>query len=67
MRDPVSPGVKLAVTLSHLASSTIEKFVPEVCDAITGTHRDQVMQCPTLPEDWIGSRVNFRCSNFQAH
>ena len=50
MRDPVSPGVKLAVTLSHLAtgdsyttlqyafrlaSSTIEKFVPEVCGIIT--------------------------------
>ena len=46
MRDPVSPGVKLAVTLRPLgtgdnyttlhyafrvASSTIEKFVPEVC------------------------------------
>ena len=50
MRDPVSPGVKLAVTLRHLAtgdsyitlqyafrvaSPTIEKFVPEVCHAIT--------------------------------
>ena len=50
MRDPVSPGVKLAVTLRHLAtgdsyttlqygfrviSATIEKFVPEVCDTIT--------------------------------
>ena len=50
MKDPVSPGVKLAVTLRHLttgdsyttlqyafrvASPTIEKFVPEVCDAIT--------------------------------
>ena len=49
MRDQ-SPGVKLAVTLRHLAngdsyttlqyafrvaSSTIEKFVPEICDAIT--------------------------------
>ena len=50
MRDPVSPGVKLAVTLRHLttgdsyttlqytfrvAIASIEKFVPEVCDAIT--------------------------------
>ena len=66
MRDPVSPGVKLAVTLRHLAtgdsyttlqyafrvaSATIEQFVPEVCDAITRAYRDQVMQCPTLPED----------------
>ena len=50
MRDPISPGVKLAVTLRYLAtgdsnttlqyafrvaSPTIEKFVPEVCDTIT--------------------------------
>ena len=50
MRDPVSPGVKLAVTLRLLTTGdsyttlqyafrvaipTIEKFVPEVCDAIT--------------------------------
>ena len=68
MRDPVSPGVKLAVTLRHLAtgdsyttlqytfrvaSATIDKFVPEVCDAITRAYRDQVMQFPTLPEDWL--------------
>ena len=67
MRDPVSSGVKLAVTLRHFAtgdryttlqyafrvtSSTIEKFVPEVCDTITRAYRDQVLQCPTLPEDW---------------
>ena len=68
MRDPMSPGVKLTVTLRHLAtgdsyttlqyafrvaSPTIEKFVPEVCDAITSAYRDQVMRCPTLPEDWL--------------
>ena len=45
MSDPVSPGVKLAVT--------IETFVSEVCDAITRAYRDQVMRCPTLPEDWL--------------
>ena len=68
MRDPVSPGVNLGVTLRHVAtgdsyttlqyafrvaSPTIEKFVPEVCNAITRAYRDQVMQCPTLPEDWL--------------
>ena len=68
MRDPVSPGVNLGVTLSHLAtgdsyttlqyafrvaSQTIEKFVPEVCNTITRAYQDQVMQCPTLPEDWL--------------
>ena len=45
MRESVNQGVKLAVTLRHLttgdsyafrvASLSIEKFVPEVCDAIT--------------------------------
>ena len=59
----MSPGVKLAVTLRHLAtgdsyitlqyafrvaSPTIEKFVPEVCDAITRAYRDKVMRCTTL-------------------
>ena len=59
-------GPKLAVTLRHLAtgdsyttlqyafrvaSLTINKFVPEVCDTITRAYRDQVMWCPTLPED----------------
>ena len=75
MRDPVSPGVKSAVTLRYLAtgdsyttlqyafrvaSPTIEKFVPEVCDAITRAYRDQVMQCPTLPEDWLLVESVFR-------
>ena len=75
MRDTVSPGVKLAVTLRHLttddsfttlqyafrvASPTIEKFVPEVCKAITRAYRDQVMWCPTLPEDWLLVESVFR-------
>ena len=68
MRDTVSSGVKLALTFRHLvtgdsyttlqyafrvASMTIKKFVSEVCDAITRAYRDQVMRCPTLPEDWL--------------
>ena len=55
MSDPVSPGVKLAVTLRHIASDdsnntllhhsavhfsvaspTIKRFVPEVCDVSPG-------------------------------
>ena len=68
MRDPLSPGVKLAVTLRHLvtgdsyttlqyafrvASPTIEKFVLEVCHTITRAYQCQVMLCPTLTEDWL--------------
>ena len=70
MRDPVSPGVKLTVTLRHLAtgdsyttlqytfrvaSLTIEKFVPEVCDAITRAYRDPVM--PHTPRGLVDGRV----------
>ena len=65
--EPMSPGLKLAVTLRHLAtgdsyttlqyafrvaSSTINKFVA-VCDTMIRAYRDQVMRCPTIPEDWL--------------
>ena len=66
MREPLSPGLKLAVTLRSLASGdsyptlqyafrvarlTVNKFVPEVCVAIIRAYRDEVMTCPTSPED----------------
>ena len=75
MRDPVSQGVKLAVTLRHLAtgdsyttlqyafrvsSSSINKFVPEVCDAIVRAYESHVMRCPTLPVDWFQVESVFR-------
>ena len=75
MRDPLRQGVKLAVTLRLLAtgdsyttlqyafrvaSSTINKFVPEVGDAIIRAYWDQVMRCPTLPEDWLQVKSVFR-------
>ena len=37
----------------RVASSTINKCVPEVCDTIIRANRDQVMLCPTLPDDWL--------------
>ena len=55
MRDPLSPGLKLEVTLGHL-----NKFVPEVCDAIIRAYRDEVMTCPTSPEDWLEVESVFR-------
>ena len=77
MREPLSPGVKFAVTLRHLASgdsfpppplqyafrvvrSTINKFVPELCGAIIRAYRDQVMTCPSSPEDWLEVESGFR-------
>ena len=66
MREPLSPGLKLAITLRHLASgdsystlqytfrvarSTINKLVPEVSDAIIRAYRDEVKTCRTSPED----------------
>ena len=75
MRDPLIPGLKLAVTLRHLASgdsyptlqyafrvarSTINKFVPEVCDAIIRAYRDEVMTCPVSSEDWLEVESIFR-------
>ena len=62
MRDPLSPGLKLVVTLRHyptlqyafrVAWSTINKFVPEVCNTIIRAYRDEVMTCPTSPDDWL--------------
>ena len=75
MRDPLSPGLKLAVTLRHLVSrdsypilqfalrvarSTINKFVPEVCNAIIRAYQDEVITCPTSPEDWLEVESIFR-------
>ena len=65
MRDPQCPGLKLAVTLRHLASgdsyptlqyafrvarSTINRFVPEVCNTIIRAYQNEVMTCPTSPK-----------------
>ena len=66
--DERAPQSRTQVTLRHLASgdsystrqyafrvarSTINKFVPEVCDAIIRAYQDEVMTCPTSPENWL--------------
>ncbi len=66
-REPIEPGLKLALTLRHLASgskyasmkfgwrvphNTQSLIVREVCKAIIDEYRDEVMTCPTTPEGW---------------
>lgn len=66
-RQAHDPGLKLALTLRHLASgtryrsmsygwrvphNTISQIVPEVCQAIIDEYKDEVMKCPTTPEEW---------------
>ncbi|CAG2190044.1 unnamed protein product [Mytilus edulis] len=66
-RRALSPGLKLAITLRHLATgdkystlqydfrvarNSISKFLPEVCRAIVDEYKDEVISCPTDPNDW---------------
>ena len=66
-RDPIEPGLKLALTLRHLASgnsyssmkfawrvphNTVSVFVREVCQAIVDEYLDEMMTCPSTPDEW---------------
>lgn len=67
MRNAQEVGLKLAVTLRHLATgndysslqysfrvskASICRFIPIVCDAIIDTYKPEVMKCPKSPEEW---------------
>ena len=67
MRKALTPGLKLAATLRHLASGdkyttigyqfrvskkTVSKFVPEVCQAIHDEFVNEVLVLPNTPADW---------------
>ena len=67
-REPLEAGLKLAVTIRHLATGclypelafnfrvsrfTISKFVPQVCDAIVDAFAPEVMACPTDQAGWL--------------
>ncbi|XP_064106753.1 putative nuclease HARBI1 [Macrobrachium nipponense] len=66
MRRAQEVGLKLAVTLRHLASgneytslqysfrvskSSLCRFIPVVCQAITNIYKPEVMKCPKTPEE----------------
>ena len=66
-RKALSPGLKLAITLRYLASgdnykslsygfrvahNTISVIVPDTCEAIIAEYMNEVLACPTTPEQW---------------
>ena len=68
VRESLRPGLKLALTLRHFASghsyasmkfawrvphNTISVVVREVCAAIQAEYLDEVLTCPTTPEEWL--------------
>ena len=66
-RAPLDPGLKVAITLRHLASgskyremqygwrvphNTISLIVREVCEAIVHVYREEILAPPETPEQW---------------
>ena len=66
-RHPLDPGLKLALTLRHLASgnkyasmkfgwrvphNTQSLLIREVCQAIIDEYVDEYLNCPNTPDDW---------------
>ena len=66
-RKALDPGLKLALTLRYLASgdnyhsvmygfrvphNTISLVVRDVCEAIFQEYSEEVLSCPTTPEEW---------------
>ncbi|XP_034033540.1 uncharacterized protein LOC117516795 [Thalassophryne amazonica] len=66
-RKPLSPGLKLAITLRYLATgdsykslasgfrvapNTIVTVVPEVCQVIYDHYHKMAFKCPTTEEEW---------------
>ena len=67
LRKCLDPGLKLAITIRHLASgdkyrtlqydfrvarNTICIIIPEVCRAIFLEYKNELIPCPSSPEEW---------------
>ena len=74
-RKPLEVGLKLAITLRHLATgetytslqyhwwvgrTTICKFVPQVCQTILAEFQNEYSRCPTSLEEWKRVEEKFR-------
>ena len=74
-RKPLTAGIKLAITLRHLASgdsyhslmygfrvthNTISKVIRQVCDAIVPEFDEEVIPCPQTPKEWKNIANQFR-------
>ena len=66
-RKSLQPGLKLAITLRHLAAgdkyptlhfgfrvarNTISTFIPELCQTIVEEYKDDVITCLTASNEW---------------
>ena len=75
LRKALEPGLKLAITIRHLASgekyptlqydfrvarNTISVFVPEVCQAIVDEYKHEARSCPTTQDEWRVISVEFQ-------
>lgn len=74
-RKALEPGLKLAITLRFLAtgdsfktlmygfrvaSNTICKFIPLVCEAIVDAYAEEFLSTPDTPEEWLEIEEVFR-------
>lgn len=68
MRRPLSPGLRLAITLRYLATgetytslqygfrvsnNAISNLIPDTCEAIIAEYMEEVMHCPNTEEEWL--------------
>ena len=75
MRKALPTGLKLATTVRFLASgdkypslmysfrvarNTVSVIIPKVCQAIVEEYKDEVITCPTAPEEWTSIWEVFR-------